>query len=304
MSEPTPRVTLGVTTCNVERYLAGAFDSVLAQDYTDFEVVVCDNASIDSTWEICRRYAAKDSRFRIFQNATNIGEAGNFARVVSLARGELFRLTAHDDLLAPTLLSRCVEAMDAEPTAIMAYPRSIIIDDDGEEQGTCPRDAAVTQARPSGRVRALMTSWALCNEIFGLIRTAELRKTRLLSPTLPSADRRVLMELVVRGRFLMIDEPLFYRRVGRTSSYGGDRGGPIYAWLEPELARKAKIPKKFAKMNGDANRLLVETVKALLANDLPLATRLSTATTYATATTARRARVTLGRWRRQLIRRS
>ena len=303
MAEATPRVTLGVTTCNVERYLAGAFDSVLAQDYTDFEVVVCDNASTDSTWEICQRYAAKDSRFRIFQNETNIGEAGNFARVVSLARGEYFRLTAHDDLLAPTLLSRCVEAMDADPSAIMAYPRTIIIDDDGVEQGPYLRDAAVTQARPTDRIRALMKSWALCNEIFGLIRTAGLRTTRLLSPTLPSADRRVLIELVVRGRFLMIDEPLFYRRVGRTSSYGGDRDVPTYAWLEPELANTGKIPKKFARMNGDANRLLVETVKALVASDLPPGTRLSTATAYATATTARRARVTLGRWRRQLIHR-
>ncbi len=300
MSE-APRVTLGVTTCNVERYLASAFDSVLAQDFGDFEVVVCDNASTDSTWEICQRYAAKDSRFRIYRNEVNLGEAGNFARVVSLARGEFFRLTAHDDLMAPTLLSRCVEALDADPTVIMAYPRSIIIDDDGEEQGPYPHDAAIISSRPGERIRALMRSWQICNEIFGLVRTEALRQTRLLSATLPSADRRVLMELVVRGRFAMVDELLFYRRVGRTSSYGGERGGPTYAWLEPEQATNGRIPKKFARMNGDANRLTVETVKALLANDLPVGTRLATATTFATAMSARRARVTLGRWRRRLI---
>ncbi len=128
MTQRAPRVTIGFATYNVERYLAGAFDAVLAQDYPDFEVVVCDNGSTDSTWEICQRYADKDSRFRIQQNETNLGYSGNVARLVSLARGEFFRLTGHDDLMAPTLVGRCVAALDANPRAVLAYARGIAID--------------------------------------------------------------------------------------------------------------------------------------------------------------------------------
>src|SRR5262245_52548107 len=117
MRADNPRVTLGVTAYNNERYLPGAFDAIIAQDFGDFEVVVCDNQSTDATWDICQAYADKDSRFRIYRNDRNLGHSTNYARVVSLARGEFFRLTAHDDRIEPTLLSRCVEALDADHRA-------------------------------------------------------------------------------------------------------------------------------------------------------------------------------------------
>ena len=89
MTAQPPRVTIGFATYNVERYLSGAFDAVLAQDYPDFEVVVCDNGSTDSTWEICQRYADKDSRFRIQRNETNLGYARNMARLVTPGPGRV-----------------------------------------------------------------------------------------------------------------------------------------------------------------------------------------------------------------------
>jgi glycosyltransferase involved in cell wall biosynthesis len=287
-------------TCNVERFLAGALDAVLAQDFADYEVVICDNASTDSTWEICERYAAKDSRFRLYRNETNIGLAGNFARVVSLARGEYFRLVAHDDLMAATLLSRCVKALDNDQAAVMAYPGTIIIDDNGDERGPDDEERAILARRPTARILALLGSWSLCNQLFGLMRTDVLRETQLFSADLPSSDRRLLTELVVRGSFILVDEHLFYRRVGESSSYGGDRGVPTYEWLEPNAARHGRFPKKFANLWGDANRLTVRTVSALLGSDLPAPMRLATAMTFAAALSARRAKVKVGWWRRQI----
>ena len=111
-----------MTTYNVEKYLPLAIESMLAQDYPDFEIVVCDNLSTDSTWDILESYARKDERIRVYRNPENLGEAGNF-RGGELAKGELFRLAAHDDLAAPTLISRCVEALDAHPEAILAFRR-------------------------------------------------------------------------------------------------------------------------------------------------------------------------------------
>ena len=72
-----PRVTVGLPVFNGERYLSEAIESVLAQTFEDFEVVVSDNASTDGTAEIARRYAERDARVRYVRNATNVGPIEN-----------------------------------------------------------------------------------------------------------------------------------------------------------------------------------------------------------------------------------
>lgn len=297
----SPRLTIGVTTCDVERYLPDALDSLLRQDFTDFEVVVCDNQSTDSTWEICQRYAAGDTRFRIFQNETNIGEAGNVNRVVGLARGEYFRLLGHDDLMEPTLLRRCVEALDANPRAVLARPQTIVIGSEGKELFACADEHSLRHRNPSRRIMDLIQGWGLCNEIFGLIRTDALRRTGLCSSNLPSSDRRILVELAVQGEFEVVEEPLFYRRVDdSTGAYSGEHG-PAYQWLEPEMAKQGRFPASYAAPGGDFGRLTTETIKALLRADRTLWIRIRTATTFGVYFSWRRARTVLGRWRRQFV---
>jgi glycosyltransferase involved in cell wall biosynthesis len=301
MTEPPPRVTIGFATYNVERYLAGAFDAVLAQDFSDFEVVVCDNGSIDSTWEICQRYADKDQRFRIHRNETNLGYSGNVARLVSLARGEFFRITGHDDLIAPALLRRCVAALGANPRAVLAFPRGIAIDGDGEVICPSPGERALNSPSPSRRIVDLVRAWQHCNEVYGLIRTAALRHTRLVG-TYISSDRRLLVELAARGEFELVDEPLFSRRLHESNSFGAQRAGQVYEWLEPQVARTRRIPVKHTRMGGDFNKVTLDTVAALIRSELPIPTRLATATTFASFFTWRRARIAVGRWRRQVVR--
>ena len=68
---------------NGEKYLKEAVDSILAQTFQDFELVISDNASTDRTEQICREYASKDSRVRYFRNSKNIGAPDNFNRTLS-----------------------------------------------------------------------------------------------------------------------------------------------------------------------------------------------------------------------------
>jgi len=290
-----PRVTLGFTTYNVERYLPQAFDAVLAQDYPDFEVVVCDNRSTDATWEICQQYAAKDDRFRIYQNPTNLGESGNFARVVSLARGELFRLTAHDDLIAPTLLSRCVAALDAAgPAAVLAYPEAILIDSEGREIGPLdyPGDLRVTASWRRTARMARLASYG-CNEVFGVIRTEVLRRTRLFLP-IASSDVVLLAELAARGQFVRVPERLFLRRVHEQSTWATGRDdNEVGAWLEPSW-RPGAAGFRHLRIMGHASW-------AMLRSELPWPSRVSSATAFATVYGVRRARVWLGAQRRRLV---
>jgi glycosyltransferase involved in cell wall biosynthesis len=98
MSERRPRVSVGVPVYNGERYLQAALESLRAQDFADFEVIVSDNASQDGTRAICERFVALDPRFRYVRSESNLGAARNYNRLVDLARGELFRWNPHDDL--------------------------------------------------------------------------------------------------------------------------------------------------------------------------------------------------------------
>src|SRR5688572_10868700 len=101
MPEKNPRVSIGLPVYNGENYLAEAIDSILAQTFEDFELIISDNASTDRTQEICEAYAAKDGRIRYYRSEVNKGSAWNFNRVFELARGEYFKWAAHDDYIAP-----------------------------------------------------------------------------------------------------------------------------------------------------------------------------------------------------------
>ena len=107
-----PRLTIGLPVYNGEKYVAESIESLLGQSFTDFELVISDNASTDSTGDICRQYEKQDSRVRYFRQPQNIGLAPNHNFVVERASGELFKWAAGDDLYARDLVERCVDALD------------------------------------------------------------------------------------------------------------------------------------------------------------------------------------------------
>ena len=82
-----PTVSLGMTVYNGANFLAATLDSLLAQTYRDFELIICDNASTDETGAIARDYAARDTRVRYRRNETNIGGSANYNLTFDLARG-------------------------------------------------------------------------------------------------------------------------------------------------------------------------------------------------------------------------
>lgn len=91
-------VSIALTTYNGEKYLRGQLDSILLQTIQDFEVVVCDDRSCDSTWCILEEYARKDLRFKIHRNEKNLGFLRNFERAISLCTGDYIALCDQDDI--------------------------------------------------------------------------------------------------------------------------------------------------------------------------------------------------------------
>ncbi|GAB4047229.1 glycosyltransferase family 2 protein [Catellatospora paridis] len=290
-------MTLGITAYNNERYLPGALDAALAQEFADFEVVACDNRSTDATWDILQAYAARDARVRVFRNESNLGESGNYARVVSLARGEFFRLTSHDDLMAPALLRRCVQALDDNPAAVASYPQSIVIDHTGQQLFACTDEPAVRQATPAARIAGGMGLLRYSNAVFGLVRMDVLRRTRL-HLAFGTADRTLILELVARGQIELVPEYLFYRRGSRD---GNDFGGATnardrYAWLEPELATRRRL--RFTG-NNEQLRFYRETIRSLAVSELPLRGKAGAIAAFGMVWPATEARIRLGALRRR-----
>ncbi|MEX2156211.1 MAG: glycosyltransferase family A protein [Gemmatimonadales bacterium] len=207
-----PRVTIGVPVHNNERYLAETLESLLAQTFTDFELLICDNASTDGTGAIARGFAARDRRVRYLPSPRNVGIAGNFNRVVPLAGGEYCRWFAADDLAAPRSLERCVEVLDRRPEVVLTYPRTRLIDAFGESLGDYDDRLHVQSESPSERFRALLARVGLCNAFYGLTRTAVLRRTGLFGDY-SGSDEVFQAELVLYGTFWEIPEVLFFRRM-------------------------------------------------------------------------------------------
>jgi len=114
-----PRVSIGLPVYNGENYLEEAIDSILAQTYKDFELIISDNASTDRTPDICQAYANKDPRIRYYRNEKNIGAAVNFNRVFELSSSEYFKWAAHDDIIAPDYISECIEILDNDDSIVL-----------------------------------------------------------------------------------------------------------------------------------------------------------------------------------------
>jgi glycosyltransferase involved in cell wall biosynthesis len=83
-----PLISIGMPAYNGEQYIRKALDSLLAQDYGNFELIISDNASTDATLQICREYAEKDQRIRVCVQSRNIGPIANFRAVSEMAQGK------------------------------------------------------------------------------------------------------------------------------------------------------------------------------------------------------------------------
>lgn len=289
-----PRLSLGMPLYNAERYVTQAFEGLLAQDFTDFEIIVSDNASTDRTWEICEQYAGRDPRIRLYRNPENLGAAYNYNRTAELARGPLFRWVAYDDVCAPTLLRRCVEALDADPDAVLAYPQTMLIDDHGVPIRAYHDGLDLRSSRAYRRVAQYARNWSLCNAVFGVIRTDVLRATGRIRPY-PSSDVVLLAELAALGQFHEVPERLFFRRIHEASSRQGRAIDltAVASWFDPRRAATTKTRRI------QLTRHVAGTLADLPA---PVTERLSCIAAFAATWGLRKAHMKASRMKRAVLR--
>jgi len=118
--DPQPLVSVLLTAYNRESLIPAAIESVLAQMFDDFELLVVDDHSTDATLEIGQAYARRDARIRVVTNDATLGQFANRNRAAHLARGRFLKYHDSDDVMYPHALAVMVPALLAEPTAGLA----------------------------------------------------------------------------------------------------------------------------------------------------------------------------------------
>jgi len=132
-STKVPKVSIGMPVYNGEPYIREALDSLLAQTFTDFELVISDNASTDGTEAICREYAANDARVRYVRQSVNRGGAANFQFVLNEGVGKYFMWAATDDWWSPNWVKVLAESLDKDPFASFAMGVPVFVDEKNEK---------------------------------------------------------------------------------------------------------------------------------------------------------------------------
>jgi glycosyltransferase involved in cell wall biosynthesis len=252
VGEGVPRVSIGVPVFNGAPFLAKTLESLLSQTFSDFEIVISDNASTDRTEEICRAYASREPRIRYYRNDINLGAVWNHNRVFELAKGEFFKWNSADDLCASEFLARCVAALDQNPAAVMAVSEPAEIDEHEKplESRTVPNQtllpAVPPDAPPHVRFRQNIRLDHLCLSIYSLIRSDVLRRTGPMGGYADS-DRVLLAHLALFGPCIILPETLLLNRdhAGRFSrSYNRDYEGwrERANWMDPDNAKHWVFP--------------------------------------------------------------
>jgi glycosyltransferase involved in cell wall biosynthesis len=196
-----PLVTVAMVTCNSQSFVRDAISSVLAQEFTDFELLVCDDHSTDRTWDLVSRFS--DARIRAVRNDANIGEYRNRNRALELARGKYLMFLDGDDHLYPHGLGVMVSMLEAHPRAGFAaalpacdkfiYPVELT----AREYCLCQFLGPNITARDFTQL---------------LFRTSSLRAVGGFDPRFRSGDTHIQYSLGMRGNALLIGEGLAWWR--------------------------------------------------------------------------------------------
>jgi glycosyltransferase involved in cell wall biosynthesis len=257
-------VSFALPVYNGERHLAATLDSLLAQEFDDFELLISDNGSTDGTPDLVRAYAERESRIVFERHDVNRGAIWNYNHLVARARGRYLKWCGHDDLCAPAYLSRCVAELDGSD-AVVAYPRTVLIDDVGGVKRQYDDGLDLREAEPHVRVRKCLRHLGLANAVFGLIRLDVLRATPLFG-AYNDSDLVLILDLALAGKIHEIDAALFMRRIHAGQAYQANTTPlAVRRWFDPSSRARFVLPR---------SRRFVEAARAIARAHLPWGERL------------------------------
>jgi glycosyltransferase involved in cell wall biosynthesis len=245
-----PAVSVCVPTFNYSQFLPDAIRSVLAQTFTDFELVVVDNASTDATTEIMEAFVRSDPRIRFYRNSENVGIVKNFNCALGHAAGDYVKILCADDLLAPAALGRSLAAIRNNPAVSLVATGRLLVDIRLQPIGYasyCTKEGSVDGTKVIDRC------------LFGTNYVGEpsavLFRRRQAVPGFDESyphllDMEMWFHLLEQGRLACIPEPLTYIRQHksqitqdnrRTGQLVEDKKRIFSAYIDKPYVRKTML---------------------------------------------------------------
>jgi glycosyltransferase involved in cell wall biosynthesis len=260
MSARGPRVAIGVPLYNGADHIATAIESLLAQTFGDFGLVLVDDCSTDETSALAARYAAEDERVLFVPGEERQGIIRNWRRAYRLAlerfpSAEYFAWASDHDLWRPGWLEALVERLDAAPGAVLAYPLSPRISGTGEVIKEPWRFSTEGVERPASRLWKTCMGMRAGSMVYGLYRRSVLERLRVYR-WVREPDNLLMAELSVQGEFHQIPEVLWERRFGGIANRRRQLDSlflgrpPWYAQLSPWIEHAGLIFWRYV-LSGD-----------------------------------------------------
>jgi glycosyltransferase involved in cell wall biosynthesis len=224
----SPTVSVLMATYNMAKYLPVAIQSVLDQEFEDFELLIGDNVSTDETSVIARRFSSLDSRVKYHRNEEHLTAAENFNACLerSDSRSKYWIMLASDDWWKPEMLRTLVDIAEVDPTLTFVHCDATIVDPDGQPIGVKYSELwPQIQTPQHGRHQAAEALFhgcyvmALATLVNRNMKDAIYPVSPLMDPSLVLApDHNLWLQLMIRGaKAFFIDEPLAYYRKHQTA---------------------------------------------------------------------------------------
>ncbi len=212
MKASNPLVIVGLSVGNEVSCIRKTLDSLLNQEYKNFEIIIDDNASIDGTSEICREYAEKDHRISYSRHDENAGAFFDFLSRRDEARGDYFLWTTGHDLWQPEFIARAVEALERHSEAVLCYSNVIRIDSNGHSGGFAEKPLDLRGLTADKRLISLVKCGTAVDILQGLIRLQSLKDIPLKN--LSGQEYVLLAELALKGSFEFLpDQSVSCRKI-------------------------------------------------------------------------------------------
>jgi glycosyltransferase involved in cell wall biosynthesis len=216
IASQSPTVSIGLPVYNGQDFLEQALNSIVSQTYKSIEIIISDNCSTDNTSSICKKFTESDNRIRYYRQSRNLGAGPNYNFVFNKSNGKYFKWAAHDDYLDANALELCIEILEKDKDVVLAYAIPVDVDFEGRILKNCKRATPYNQPVHE-RFWTMIGGGHNCTEIFGVIRSSVLRKTKLIR-SYTDSDRTLLGELALLGKIVQLDRSFFYRRVHPSKS--------------------------------------------------------------------------------------
>jgi Glycosyl transferase family 2 len=235
-------VSIGMPVYNTEQHIRQALNSLLAQDYEHFELIISDNASTDGTQDICLDYAARDKRIRYYRNDRNMGIAWNLNRVFGLSSGEYFKWAGSHDYVSPSFVSTCKRILDTDPRVVLAYPFARLVDARDETITEIVPEMIDTRGLPTfGRVLVIVAKVEKSAlELYGLFRASALSRCRPLLGRIAN-DMVLMLEVSILGDIALVPEVLLHRREFGPVLSGEEGIAMTLMRVNPEVRKRKNV---------------------------------------------------------------